>query len=168
MKLVLVLLSLAAFNCFSVHAQITGDTRCGAAISKVSQPSTPELWRGLAKNSHDFYAVTATLRENRKFMEEAAEAGKTFELVRKEAAKRGFPFGDQNIPYYERVYWKIYIAKNCDDSVLEAGASSPHDPTDYQGRTSVPNNDFFERQVNDVTRSLGPAPGTITPSETER
>jgi hypothetical protein len=168
MKLALVLLSLAVLNSFSLHAQVTGNTRCGAAISKVSSPSTPELWRGLAKNSRDLYAVTDTLRENRKLMEEAAQAGKPFDLVRDEAAKKGFPFGYQNIPYYERVYWKMYVAKNCADATLEAGASSPHDPLAAQGRIGVPNDDFFERQVDDATRGLGPAPDTTAPSETER
>jgi hypothetical protein len=62
----------------------------------------------------------------------------------------------------------MYIAKNCGDSALEAGISSPRDPLADQGRISVPNDDFFEHQVGDVTRSLGPAPDTITPSETER
>jgi hypothetical protein len=168
MKLALVLLSLAALNSFSVHAQFTGNTECGAAISKMSQPSTPELWRGLAKNSHDLYAVTNTLRENRKLMEEAAQAGKPFDLVRAEAAKNGFPFSPQNMPYYERTYLKMYIAKNCGDSALEAGISSPRDPIADQGRISIPNNDFFERQVNDATRGLSLAPDTITPSEGNR
>jgi hypothetical protein len=168
MKLALVLLSLVAFNSISLHAQITGDTKCASAISKVSHPSTPELWRGLAKNSRDLYAVTDTLRENRRIMEEAAEAGKSFEVIRAEASKKGFPFGTQNIPYYERVYLKMYIAKNCSDTVLEAGASSPHDPVAEQGRVSIPNDDFFGHQVDDVTRGLGPAPGTVTPAETER
>jgi hypothetical protein len=171
MKLALVLLSLAVLNGFSAHAQIAGDTRCGAAISKVSSPSNQELWRGLGKNSHDLYAVTDTLDENRKLMEDAAEAGKPFETVRKEAAKNGFPFGSRNIAYYERKYLKMYIAKNCDEATLEAGASSPHDPMAYQDRISDPNKDFIERKVGDDTRGIGSAsdtPDTITPSEGNR
>ena len=167
MKLALVLLWLVTFNSNSLHAQVTGNTKCGAAISKASNPSTPELWRGLAKNNRDLYAVTNTLRENRRIMEEGAEAGKSFETVRTEAAKAGFPFSPYNDPYYERVYLKLYIAKNCSDAGLEAGANSLPDPTIEQGRTTIPNDDFFDRQVGDVMRGMGSPSDTITPAESE-
>lgn len=160
MKLALALLSLVALNSYSAHAQ-TANSQCGAALSKVNYPATQELWRGLTKNSHDLLAVTETLHENQKLMEEAAQDGKPFEFVRKEAAKNGFPFGSQNIPYYERKYLKIFIAKNCDEVTLEAGDSS--NPAVVQERFSDPSPTLSGNKINDLTRGLGSGSGSDTP-----
>ncbi len=133
---------------------------CNRLMSRAAHESSRSMFAGLSKSKAMLFNVTQALGHTEALMKDAVSRKITFNAFKEEAKQKNLKIYDV---YHERVYGKLYLAKNCPDSVAEAAA-----PKTDMHSINTPNDDFFNRQVDDVMRGLGPAPGTATPAESER
>lgn len=141
---------------------------CSRYVADLKLRSTFDLFRSAEKNHADLTAVARFMQDHQDMFEGLAKSAKDFDFVKDTLKKGGMPLGQNELPYYERLYQKLFVAKNCPETNLEAGSGMMPDGNSSPGTFPEPGDDFYGRHVDDATRGTTLEPGQTTPAETER
>lgn len=169
MKFAPLLALIALFTQISFAADDARKNLCDRYVSDVKLLSTPEVFRSAQKNHADLSEVASFMLSHEDMFKAFAQQGKDFEFVKSSLKKAGMPFGENELPVFERHYQKVFIAKNCTDANLEANSEAIPDVKTAPGTFPEPNDDFYGRHVDDATRSTDiPPAGSSGTGEGER
>lgn len=141
---------------------------CSRYVADLKLRSTFDLFRSAEKNHADLTAVARFIQVHQDMFEGMAKSGKDFDFVKNTLKKGDMPLGENELPYYERHYQKIFIAKNCPETNLEAGSGMMPDGNSTPGTFPELGDDYYGRHVDDATRGMTLEPDQTTPAETER